>query len=482
MKEFDVVIVGAGIIGCAVARELSRFRLKIAVVEKNLDVCFETSGRNSAVLHGGFAYDRGSLKAQCCVEGNREFDQVAKELDIPFKRTGKLLVGSSKEDYGALKEVLEQGGENGCEGLRLVSKEEMKRLVPWAKGEIGLFSKNSGIMDPFQYVIGLAENAKQNGVEFFFGKKVNRITRGEKGEFIICAEGKQLKSRWLVNGAAMGGAAISEMAGIPGYRTTAGNGAYIVLDKHTGKYLPMPVYPVPNNSYMGVHVTPTIDGNVIVGPTGNEIADGDDYGVAGETIEYLAESASKIWPYIRKSDYIRNYCGNCAKWYDSSGLIYDFRVEIRDLQAPRLINMVNMDSPALTSALPLARRCVKLIRERERLEANPHFNPIRKGIIRFSEMTDGERQDKIKENPDYGEIVCRCEQVSKAEILQAIHNPLGTYTVAGIKLRTRAMMGRCQGGYCQMRLVKLLCEELGLSEQEIIYERKGSYMFTGRVR
>ena len=152
------------------------------------------------------------------------------------------------------------------------------------------------------------------------------------------------------------------------------------------------------------------------------------------------------------------------------------------MQAPRLINMVNMDSPALTSALPLARRCVKLIRERERLEANPDFNPIRKGIIRFSEMTDGDRQDKIKENPDYGEIVCRCEQVSKAEILQAIHNPLGTYTVAGIKLRTRAMMGRCQGGYCQMRLVKLLCEELGLSEQEIIYERKGSYMFTGRVR
>ena len=150
VKEFDVVIVGAGIIGCAVARELSRFRLKIAVVEKNLDVCFETSGRNSAVLHGGFAYDRGSLKAQCCVEGIRDFDQVAKELDIPFKRTGKLLVGSSKEDYGALKEVLEQGGENGCEGLRLVSKEEMKRLVPWAKGEIGLFSKNSGIMDPFQ--------------------------------------------------------------------------------------------------------------------------------------------------------------------------------------------------------------------------------------------------------------------------------------------------------------------------------------------
>ena len=244
----------------------------------------------------------------------------------------------------------------------------------------------------------------------------------------------------------------------------------------------MPVYPVPNNFYMGVHVTPTIDGNVLIGPTGIEMEDGDDYSVSQETIDFLAQSASKIWPCIEKRDYIRNYCGNCAKWYDSSGLIYDFKIEIRDQQAPHFINMVNMDSPALTSALPLARRCVNLIKNREVLQNNVKFNPIRKRPVRFAEMSNEERAEKIKENPEYGEIVCRCEQVSKAEIIEAIHNPLGVCTVAGIKLRTRAMMGRCQGGYCQMRLVKLIQEETGMGEREIVYEREGSYMFVGKVR
>lgn len=482
MEKADVVIIGAGVIGCAIARELSKFQLKIIVIEKNLDVCFETSGRNSAVLHGGFAYDIGSLKAECCVEGNQEFDKVAKELDVPFKRTGKLLVGNSEEDYEKLEATLKQGEQNGCEGLRMVSEHEIKKMVPLAKGKFGIFSPNSGIMDPFQYVVGLAENAKDNGVSFFFGAKVRYICREENGDFIVEADKLIVKSRWLINAAAMGGAKISEMAGIPGYYTTAGNGAYIILDKNMGNYLPMPVYPVPNNFYMGVHVTPTIDGNVLIGPTGIEMEDGDDYSVSQETIDFLAQSASKIWPCIEKRDYIRNYCGNCAKWYDSSGLIYDFKIEIRDQQAPHFINMVNMDSPALTSALPLARRCVNLIKNREVLQNNVKFNPIRKRPVRFSEMSNEERAEKIKENPEYGEIVCRCEQVSKAEIIEAIHNPLGVCTVAGIKLRTRAMMGRCQGGYCQMRLVKLIQEETGMGEREIVYEREGSYMFVGKVR
>lgn len=482
MEKFDVAIVGAGIIGCAIARELSRYRLKVAVLEKNYDVCFETSGRNSAVLHGGFAYDRGSLKAECCVEGNREFDQIAKELDVPFKRTGKLLVGNDTSDYESLIGVLKQGRDNGCHELRLISEKEIKELIPYAVGKYGLFSPRSGIMDPFQYVIGLAENAILNGVKFFFGAFVTEICRTRDEEYIVTANKLQIQSRWLVNAAAMGGAAVSEMAGIPGYRTTAGNGAYIILDKKTGSYLPMPVYPVPNNSYMGVHVTPTIDGNVIVGPTGDEMEDGDYYGISKKTIDYLSKSASQIWPCIYEKDYIRNYCGNCAKWYDSNGLIYDFKVEIRDQQAPRFINMVNMDSPALTSAIPLARRAVKILKDREMLFSNPDFNPMRKRTARFSELTNKERKEKIKENSDYGEIICRCEQVTKAEIIQAIHNPLGVHTVAGVKLRTRAMMGRCQGGYCEMRIVKLLQEELGLSESEVVYEREGSYMFSGKVR
>lgn len=481
-KRYDVLIIGGGMVGSAIAREMSRYELSIGVLEKNLDVCYETSGRNSAVVHGGFAYDTGTLKARLCVEGNRGMEKLAEELDFPFKRCGKVLVGNTDEDMDTLKNILKQGEENGTEGLEIIGQERLHELVPAVTGKFAMFSPASGILEPFQYTIALAENAHQNGVEYFFDHEVTAIRRTGEGNYRLTTPKGDFECRWVVNAAGLGCGKISDMLGIKGYKVIGSKGDYIILDKKTGPLLPMPVYPVPSNTYMGIHVTNTIDGNVIVGPNAEAVMDFEYYGVTQDNIDYLAESASRLWPHIRKEDYIRNYSGILPKWVDDRGAIQDFKIEIKDDLAPQAINLVGIESPGLTAAVPIARYAVNLMKERETLKENPDFNPRRKGIVRFNELSLQEKEEKIRENPDYGEVVCRCEKVTKAEILEAIHNPLGVSTMVGIKYRTRTMMGRCQGGYCQMRLEQMLEEELGKTETEILYARQGSQVLMGKVR
>lgn len=479
--KYDILIVGAGVIGSAVARELSRYDLKIGVLEKNLDVCFETSGRNSAVIHGGFAYEIGTKKAECCVEGCLEFDKIAEELDVTFERTGKVLVGNTMEDYESLQKTIEIGRINGSVGLELIDKERLLELVPAVIGEFAMLSPKSGIVDPFQYNIALAENAKENGVDFYFDHEVVNIYRKLDGYWLIRTIQGDFEARWLINCAGLGSVKISEMLGIHGYSLGGSKGDYIVLDKRIGHLLPMPVYPVPTTTYMGIHVTPTIDGNVTVGPNADYVDDFTYYGVTQKNIDFLAEAASTLWPHIHKSDYIRNYSGIQPKWLNRQGALQDFVIEARE-EAPNTINLVGIESPGLTSALPIARRVVELLKEHEQLHPNESFNPRRKGILRLNSQGDEVKEKLIAENPDYGEIICRCEGVTKAEIVQAIHNPLGVDTVVGIKYRTRSMMGRCQGGYCQMRIAQIIQEELNKDAKDILYSRKGSNMFVGMVR
>ena len=481
MERFDVLVIGGGVVGSAVARELSRYQLKTGVLEKNLDVCYETSGRNSGVVHGGFAYDIGTLKAKLCVEGNQGMDQLAKDLGFTFKRCGKVLVGKSEEDLETLKRTIIQGEKNGATRLRLIDKEELHRIVPTAVGEFAMFSENSGIVDPFNYTIALAENAAQNGVKYYFDNEVTAIDRDQDG-YLVTTNQAVYRTHWVINSAGLGCGKISDMLGIKGYHIIGSKGDYIILDRRMGELLPMPIYPVPSNTYMGIHVTNTTDGNVIIGPNAENVTDFGFYGVPQENMDYLAESASEIWPYIRKADYIRNYSGILPKWVDENGVIQDFKIEIRPELAPNAVNLVGIESPGLTAAVPIGRMVVRMMQEYETFKENEHFNPKREGIIRFEEQDDETKARLIEENPDYGEMICRCEKVSKAEILKAIHNPLGVHTMAGIKYRTRSMMGRCQGGYCQMRIARMIEEELGVKDTDIRYARQNGWVFTGEVR
>ena len=418
-KQYDVVIIGAGVVGSAIARELSRYKLSIAVLEKNLDVCNETSGRNSAVVHGGFANPTGSLKAKCCVEGNRIMDQLAEELNFPFKRCGKVLVGNTPEDMEQLERTMKQGAVNGCTGLEMIDEAKLHELVPAVVGKFAMWSKNSGIMDPFLYTVALAENAHANGVDFFFDHKVTAITR-ENELYYLHTEHGDVCTRWVVNAAGLGAKQISDLLGLTGYRVIGSRSNYIILHKRMGKLLPMPVYPVPSNTYMGIHITPTVDGNVTVGPDAENTDVLDDYSVPQANMDSLAVEGAKLWPHIFKKDQIRTFAGIQPKWVDENGAIQDWKVEIRDDVAPNAVNLVGIESPGLTGSVPLARYVIGLMLEHEKFEANPGFDPHHKGIVKFAECTPEQQAELIAQDPDYGEMICSCEEVTKAEILQAI--------------------------------------------------------------
>lgn len=481
---YDVIVIGAGVVGSAVARELSRYRLKTAVLEKEPDVACGNSCRNTGMLHAGFTYTPGSLKAECAVEGNQEFDRVAQELGVPFKRTGKLVVGFTEHDRENILKYKTNGEKNGVKGMRIIGKEDICLIDPNAGGEFAMYVPSSGILDPMQYTIALAENACQNGVKFFFKQKVTDITRDKKTDvWIVKTDKTTFETIWVINCAGMYASEVSAMLGYPKYPVKGFKGEYYVLDKKAGKFLSVPVYPAPNdNGGFSTHATPTVDGNVLVGPDSYLTDNREDYKVTKEHMDGLLRDGSKMFKQMKREYFIRNFAGIRWKRFDAeTGEILDFKLEANDMN-PHTVNLVGIESPGVTCALPLARRAVNMLVKKEHPLKNENFNPVRPVKKRFHDMTHEERQKAIQENPLYGEVVCRCETVTKAEILAAIHNPLDVCTVTGIKNRTRATMGRCQGGYCETRITEMIEMEKHLSPKELQYSKCGSYIFTGKVR
>ena len=524
MQIYDVAVIGAGVVGSAVARELTRYELKTLVLEKELDVATGNSSRNTGMLHAGFTYRPGSLRAECAVEGNQEFDTVARELGVPFKRTGKLVIGFTDHDLENILKFKRIGEINGVKDIRMISKDEIQRIEPNAGGEFAMHVPASGILDPMAYTIALAENAAMNGAAFRFGCRVTAITRVSKDEaaalmkadnqgdnipgdnaplykvgtsggtfpadvlYRIETSGGTFLTKWVVNCAGAYAAIISEMLGYPKYYQRGFKGEYFVLDKKAGAFLKTPVYPAPNDKGgFSTHATPTVDGNILVGPDSYLTKDLEDYANIKERLDGLFRDGSRMFTQMKREYFIRNFAGIRWKNCDpETGEVLDFILE-SDSSHPCTVNLVGIESPGVTSALPLARRAVKKILDGQNalgqpVAVNPDFNPIRKALPRFSEMTIDEKREAIRKDPNYGQVVCRCENVTKAEILAAIHNPLGVSTMTGIKNRTRSMMGRGQGGYCQMRITELLEQELGLKPEDIRYQRENGWFFAGRVR
>ena len=481
--QFDVLIIGAGVIGSAAARELSRYRLKIGVLEKATDVCCGTSARNSGVLHAGFNNRPGSKMARFCVEGNAGFDRLAEELDIPFRRTGKLVVGFTEEDRARLEAMKRQGEQNGTPGLEIVDQAFIRKVAPCVRGEFALWSGSTGIFSPFQYTLALAENAAMNGAKFFFQKEVTAIS-WDGQQYTVCAGAERFTSRWIVNCAGLGSARISAMLGIDEYSIHPCKGEYFILDKKASSLLPVPAYPVPNpkSGGLGIHLTPTVDGNILVGPSSEYLDDEDDYACTQSVMDMLLADGGRIFPYLKREYFIRNFSGIRPKLASKEeGGYRDFVIERREC-APYAINLVGIESPGLTSAVPISREIVRLMREKEALLPNESFQPRRRRPVSFADKTPEQQAELIARDPDYGQIVCRCETITKAEVLSAIHNVLGVHTLTGVKYRCRAMMGRCQGGYCQTRLVEMIMRETGCSPEEVMYAQDGSWMFTGEVR
>ena len=477
---YDVAVVGGGAVGSAIAYRLSRYALRTAVVEKELDVAIGTSGRNSAVAHAGFNNRPGSLMAKLCVEGNRGFEAAAATLDVPYKKTGKLVVGYGGEDREILLSLIRAGERNGCEGLRLIGEEEIRSLEPNVPAKWAMLSPNTAVFNPFLYNIHLAEAAAQNGVTYLLGREVTRISR-EEGLFILRAGTEEIACRVLVNAAGLFADRISAMAGDARYTIYPCRGEYYLLDKMPGGLLHRPVYPVPRPGVggLGVHLTPTIDGNLLLGPSAEYVGEREEIATTGFMLAELAKEAKELLPALDMRLVIGAYAGVRAKLVPKGAANYgDFVIEESPL-VKNLIQLVGIESPGLTASLPIAGMVEAMVRDKLQPSEKADWRETYRGIERFSELSNEEKAKRIARDPDYGEVVCRCETVTKAEIKQAIENPLGARAVVSIKNRVRVTMGRCNGGYCLTRIANILHFEYGVPYEEICLRRAGDHPFAG---
>lgn len=484
-KKFDVVVIGAGAVGCAVARELSKYNLKIIVLEKEADVACGTSGRNSAVVHAGFNNKPRSLMARFCVEGNLNFEKYARELDFPYRRTGKLIVAFDRDDMETLERLYSQGKENGCIGLQMLTVDELRDRTPYVNGIGAMLSSNTAIINPFLYTVALAENAHQNGAHFLFNSTVTDVHKdGDRFVLEVNHADSTIYASYVVNCAGLYADRVSAMFGIEKYHVYPCRGQYLILDKKMSELIDIPVYPAPKKGLggLGIHVTPTSDGNIILGPSAEYIDEPDDYACTEEVISQLLKEAQQLIPDIKREYVIGQYTGIRSKQAsEEEGGFRDFVIQSEE-DEPNLINLIGIESPGLTASIPIAEYVVNILKDMIPIEKKDHFNACRKAPVRFRELSEEQKAGYIEQNPDYGEIICRCEGVTKAEVVQAIENPLNTVTISGIKNRTRCMTGRCQGGVCLANITDILVREYGYRPEDIIHRSDKSNYFEGYVR
>lgn len=479
---YDVIIIGAGAVGCAIARELSRYSIRVLVLEKECDVAYGTSGRMSGVVHAGFNNKTGTLMAKLCVDGNRGFEEICRELDIPYKKTGKVLVAFDQDDMKALETIIARGIANGCEGLRLVDEDEISSIAPGIGGIGGMVSENTAIFDPFEFCIAHAENAMDNGVEFKFNSEVIDICKDD--DFTVKTASGDYSCRYVVNSAGLYCDKISAMAGVDKYKIYPCRGQYYILDKIAEELLDIPAYPVPKPGIggLGVHLTPTIDGNIIIGPSAEYQDEPDDYSTTSEVMEKLFSEAKELLPAIEKKYIIGNYCGIRPKQAPpGEGGFRDFVIKEEE-ECPGLINLIGIESPGFTASAPIAGMVRDILGQHICLESKKDFNPIRKGHVRFRDLSEEEQNRLIKEDSEYGEIICRCQNVTKREIRDAIENKFGARSISSIKYRVWATTGRCNGGYCLSKIVDMLINEYHMKPEEITYRGIGSELFSGEVK
>ncbi len=478
--QYDIAIVGAGVVGSFIAYELSRYRLKIALIDKESDVGLGTSCRNSGVLHAGFYYPTGSLKARLCVEGNSLMKELQKYLQFPMKATGKLLVAFRKEEVEELHRLKEQGEANGVE-LELIKGESIGKLQPGIEAMMGMYSPNTAILSPYGATIAAAETAARNGVDVFLSTEVKTVKK--EGDFKLKTNNGTIRSRWLINATGVISDKFSSMVGVDGYKLYPCRGEYHILDKKLAPLVKMPIYPVPAkgvSGHLGVHITPTVEGPILIGPSAEYIDDPEDYSCTLPVMEKLFEEGYKLWPHFTRKDIIRAFSGIRAKPIPPGEKGFKDFIIKEDL--PNFINLVGIESPGLTAAPAIAKMIKKMIEKKEKLTEKENFDPYYRGVKRLEPLPEEEKERLVRENPNYGEIICRCEKVTKQEILDAINNPIGAKSLVGIKYRSRAMMGRCQGGYCLPKIVDIMEKEFGLKPHDFYLHKPESWMFGGRLR
>lgn len=471
---YDVIIIGAGVSGCAVARELARTEMKIAVLEKASDVCEGTSKANSGIVHAGYDAVPGTLKARLNLAGSRKMEALSRELDFSYKKNGSIVLCFDEKDIGKLEELKARGEANGVEELSILNREELLALEPNVGDDAvaALYAPTGGIVCPFGLTIALAENAAVNGVEFCFGEEVEAIERKEQGYLIRTGNGGY-ETKVVVNAAGVYADKLHNMVSDSKMEIVPRKGEYLLYDKNVGNLVSHTLFQLPTALGKGILVTPTVHGNLLTGPTALDIPDKEGTQTSADGMKQVGAKAALSVKNIPGREVITSFAGLRAHVMvppRAAGAVTameeDFVIgEAAD--APGFIDVAGMESPGLSCAPAVGEYVAEMVRAILKPREKKDFVSTRKGIPCMESASDEERQRLIKENPAYGNVICRCEMVTEGEILEAIRRPLGAKTTDGVKRRTRAGMGRCQSGFCNPKVVEILARELNVDEGAI---------------
>ncbi len=472
---YDVIIIGAGVIGSAVARELMKGDRRVAVLEKGMDVCEGTSKANSGIVHAGFDATPGSLKAKLNVKGNKMMEKLSKELDFSFRQNGSLVLCFKEEDKVKLQSLYDKGTMNGVEKLQLLSGEEARRLEPNLSQTVvaALYAPTGGTVCPFGLTIALAENAYVNGAEFYFNTEVTAIDKKEGGYLLHSTQGV-FESRIVVNAAGIYADIIHNMVSEKKMTLVARKGEYCLFDKQAGGFVSKTIFQLPTEYGKGVLITPTVHGNLLLGPTAEDISDKEGQLTTGrgleEVLKKAALSASELPP---MRQVITSFAGLRAHNAKDDFIIE----EVEDAEG--FIDVAGIESPGLTSAPAIGCLVAGLVHKLAPAEKKDDYISRRIGVKSMASASKEEQKDLVSQNPAYANVICRCEMVTEGEILDAIHRPLGARTLDGIKRRTRAGMGRCQAGFCLPKTMEILSREWEADINTVVKSNEGSYLLTG---
>lgn len=477
---YDVAIVGAGVIGAMTARELMRYNLSVCLIEKENDVSMGASKANSGIIHGGFDPVPGTLKAKMNTEGVALLYQAAKELNVPYRNNGSMVLAFGKDEEKTLEMLYERGKENEIEGLRLVSGDEARSIEKNISPDVtaALIASGAGIICPYQLTIAAVGNAQDNGAELKLNFEVAEIKKSVDGGCfgITAANDEKVQAKFVVNAAGAYSDKIAEMAGDGFFKIIPRAGEYLLLDRAEGNTVSHTIFRVPTKEGKGILVSPTADGNLLLGPTASEVDCPENTETTSEGLDYVTRLATASVPSVNAKNVITSFAGVRAS--EKNG---DFIIE-KSKRVEGLIHAAAIDSPGLTSCVSVAKRVVSLLKQSGlTLAEKSLFDGTRQDVHAFKKMSDEEKNEVIKKNPKYGKIICRCEGISEGEIENVISLNPKPSDLDGIKRRVRAGMGRCQGGFCSPYSMRILSELSGIPMEKITKKGKGSEMLNGEA-
>jgi glycerol-3-phosphate dehydrogenase len=473
--EFDVAVIGCGVSGANIARRLSAYNIKTVILEKYSDVSFGTSKANSGIIHGGFHHNKKHLKARLEIQGNLMFDQLRRELHFPFRRCGIIVAAMHDNEMKVVEHLYMQGVENEVIGIELCSRHRILELEPKLSPDVtgGLYAPGGGIIEPYRFVFALVESAQKNGVELLTNFKVSEANRYGDYWSVRAGDGREIKARYVINAAGLFADEVSKIFNAEEFTINARKGEYFLMDRLTKACPSKVVFPVPTAISKGMLVIPTVEGTALVGPTADPVDDKNDFSTTSKQLEQILISGKTMIPSLSQNDVITSFAGL------RPFLGEDFYIEASK-KAPAFVQVAGIQSPGLTASPAIGEYVKNILLEMGlNLTEKPGWNPYVDDRPRARELDFNEHDNLITKDKAWGNLVCRCENVSEAEIIQAIK--LGHTTLDGIKYFTRAQMGRCQGGFCTYKIIKILMRETGLSWEQVTKHGGTSRVLTGEL-